>query len=142
MNIHQITDNYFVTAQISTGDVQSILQAGFKAIICNRPDAEISPSHQSEKIKKAALAAGLEFHNLPLTHQNMTEEIVSQQMAFSRLSGPVLAYCVTGTRCTVAWAIGSANEGEAPDVILSTAQAAGYQLEGLRPTLDDIVSQR
>ena len=142
MNIHQITDNYFVTAQISTDDVQSILQAGFKAIICNRPDAEIPPSHQSEEIKKAALAAGLEFHDLPLTHQTMTEEIVSQQMTLSRLSGPVLAYCATGTRCTVAWAIGSANEGEAPDVILSKAQAAGYQLEGLRPTLDDIVSQR
>ena len=142
MNMHQITTNYFVAAQISTGDVQEIVQAGFKAVICNRPDAEVPPSHQSAALENAARASGLEFYNLPLTHQTMTTEIVSQQMALSRLTGPVLAYCATGTRCTVAWAIGSANEGGEVDAILSVAQAAGYQLEGLRPTLDAIVNQR
>ena len=118
------------------------MQAGFKAVICNRPDSEVPPSHQSAALENAARASGLEFYTLPLTHQTMTTEIVSQQMALSRLTGPVLAYCATGTRCTVAWAIGSANEGGEVDAILSVAQAAGYQLEGLRPTLDAIVNQR
>ena len=86
--MQQITTNYFVAAQISTGDVQEIVQAGFKAVICNRPDSEVPPSHQSAALENAARASGLEFYTLPLTHQTMTTEIVSQQMALSRLTGP------------------------------------------------------
>jgi uncharacterized protein (TIGR01244 family) len=63
-------------------------------------------------------------------------------MALSRSEGPVLAYCASGTRCTVAWAIGSTVEGQDIDQVLSKAQAGGYPLEGLRPTLEEIAQKR
>ena len=110
--------------------------AGFKTVICNRPDGEVPPSHQAKAVKVAVRAAGLEFHILPLTHQTMTPDVIAQHMVLSRLAGPVLAYCASGTRCTVAWAIGSAAEGKDINQILSAAEAGGYQLSGLRPTLE------
>jgi uncharacterized protein (TIGR01244 family) len=141
MKMFKVTDNYFVSPQISANDIDSIAAAGFKAVVCNRPDTEVQPSHQAAAIEQAARAAGLEFYILPLTHQTMTADIVAQQMSYSRMNGPVLAYCASGTRCTVAWSMGSASEGTDIDTILAAAQAAGYQLEGLRPTLATLASQ-
>jgi uncharacterized protein (TIGR01244 family) len=142
MEIKAITDQYFVTPQISVGDVPAIVEAGFKTVICNRPDAEVPPSHQTQALEAAVCAAGLTFHALPLTHQTMTPDVIAQQMAFSRSEGPVLAYCASGTRCTVAWAIGCTAEGQDIDQTLSAAQAGGYSLDSLRPTLEDIAQNR
>lgn len=142
MDIKAITEHYFVTPQISVGDVPAIVEAGFKTVICNRPDTEVPPSHQAQALEAAVCAAGLEFHVLPLTHQSMTPDVIAQQMTLSRSEGPVLAYCASGTRCTVAWAIGCAAEGQNINQILSAAHAGGYPLEGLRPTLEDIAQKR
>ena len=136
MEIKAISKDYFVAPQISVSDVPAIVKAGFKTVICNRPDTEVPHSHQAHALEAAVCSAGLEFHVLPLTHQTMTPDVIVQQMALSRLDGPVLAYCASGTRCTVAWAMGKAIEGQKIDHILSAAEAGGYQLEGLRPTLE------
>lgn len=138
MDTREITENYFVAPQIEVADIPAIVEAGFKTVVCNRPDSEVPPSHQALAIETAVRAAGLEFHVLPLTHQTMTSDIVATQMKLSRGTGPVLAYCATGTRCTVAWAIGSASEGKDIDQILAIAEKGGYQLAGLRPTLEDV----
>ena len=54
--------------------------------------------------------------------------------------GPVLAYCRSGTRCTVIWALGQA--GRMPtEEILQTAARAGYQLDGMRPALEYLAKQ-
>ena len=141
MKIKAITDHYFVTPQISVDDVPAIVESGFKTVICNRPDREVPPSHQAHTLEAAVRAAGLEFHALPMTHQTMTPDVIAQQMTLSRSDGPVLAYCASGTRCTVAWAIGSAVEGQDIDQILSATQAGGYPLEGLRPTLEEVAQK-
>ena len=137
MDIRKITDHYFVSPQIETGDVPEIAKAGFKTVICNRPDAEVPPSHQAQAIEVAVRAAGMEFHILPLTHQTMTRENVTTQMELAGGDGPVLAYCATGTRCTVAWSLASAYEGKDVDQILATAERGGYQLDTLRPSLEE-----
>ena len=98
MKFKAITDHYFVTPQISVDDVPAIVESGFKTVICNRPDREVPPSHQSHTLEAAVRAAGLEFHALPMTHQTMTPDVIAQQMALSRSDGPVLAYCASGTR--------------------------------------------
>jgi len=50
-------------------------------------------------------------------------------------AGPVLAYCASGTRSTVIWALGQTGK-MAVDDILATARAAGYDLQSLRPALE------
>ncbi|WP_425102208.1 TIGR01244 family sulfur transferase [Tropicibacter sp. S64] len=142
MNPRQITPRYHVSPQIAPDDLPAAKAAGFTRIICNRPDAENPPEWQAEAMAAAAEAAGLEFHVLPLTHQTMTPQNVAlQRSLYEEASGPVLAYCASGTRCTVVWALGMA--GEMPvDDILTTAAEAGYDLSGLRPTLEAIAAQR
>ena len=49
---------------------------------------------------------------------------------------PILAYCRTGTRCTVLWALSQAGH-RSIDEILQIAAAAGYSLEALRPRLEE-----
>lgn len=136
MDIRQITPRYSVTPQISVEDLAAIKAAGFTRVICNRPDEEVPPSHQAATIEAAAKALGLEFLTLPLTHQTMTPENTAAQLAMIEASeGPVLAYCASGTRCTVAWSLAQAGKMSADD-ILTAAAKAGYQLEQLRPRLE------
>lgn len=136
MDARTLTPRYSVTPQISVEDVPAIAAAGFTTVICNRPDAEVPPSHQADTIRAAVESAGLTFHVLPLTHQTMTPENVAQQRAyFENADGPVLAYCASGTRCSVIWALGQASDVSV-DEIMSATQKAGYDLSGLRPTLE------
>ncbi|WP_027259247.1 TIGR01244 family sulfur transferase [Leisingera aquimarina] len=138
MDARVITPRYSVSPQISAEDLPAIAGAGFKTVICNRPDAEVPPSHQAEAIRAAAEAAGLRFEVLPLTHQTMTPENAARQRAlYEGCEGPVLAYCASGTRCSVVWALSQACDMCADDILQKTA-AAGYQLDGLRPALDSL----
>lgn len=136
MDIRKINDHYFVTPQISVEDLPAIREAGFGTIICNRPDAEVPPSHQAAAIRAAAEAEGLAFHVLELTHQTMTpDNIAAQGQMIADAGAPVLAYCASGTRSSVVWALGQAGKIPADDILAQT-QAAGYQLDGLRPRLE------
>lgn len=138
MDLRQITPRFFVAPQIDPEDLQKIADAGFQRVVCNRPDAEVPPSYRSDAMRAAAEAAGLEFYIHPLTHQTMTPEIIAANHALiSACEGPVLAYCASGTRSTIAWAIGSAGEMEIDD-ILAAASAVGYELAHLRPALQSI----
>jgi len=136
MDIRQVTPRYSVSPQIDPSDLAAIKAAGFTKVICNRPDEENPPSHQAAAMAEAAEAAGIAFEVLPLTHQTMTPENVTRQFDMvDGAEGPVLAYCASGTRCTVIWALSQAGKLSA-DEILGTAAKAGYMLEQLRPRLE------
>jgi uncharacterized protein (TIGR01244 family) len=136
MDIRPLSPDYAVSPQIEPGDLPEIKAAGFAAVICNRPDAEIPPGLHASRIASAAADAGLAFHVLELTHQTMTPENVARQRdLIAQAGGPVLAYCASGTRCSVIWSLGQA--GHMPvDDILGATRRAGYQLDQLRPTLE------
>ncbi|UWQ55292.1 TIGR01244 family phosphatase [Leisingera caerulea] len=141
MDARVITPRYSVSPQISAEDLPAIAAAGYKMVICNRPDEEVPPSHQADAIRSAAEAAGLRFEVLPLTHQTMTPENVAlQRELYEGSEGPVLAYCASGTRCSVVWALGQASDMSADDILQKTA-TAGYQLDGLRPALASLASR-
>ncbi len=131
-----ITPVYHVSPQIDPSDAPALKSAGYKLIICNRPDAEVPPSHQAEAMRAAIEAEGIRFSALPLTHQTMTaENILKQDELVESAEGPVLAYCASGTRCSVVWALGHA-ESLGVDAVLEATGKAGYDLSGLRPTLE------
>jgi uncharacterized protein (TIGR01244 family) len=142
MDIRQITPTYAVSPQIATDDCAAIADAGFAAIICNRPDMEITPDCQATAIEAAAKAAGLSFTNLPLTHQTMNaENVAAHRAAIDAASGPVLAYCASGTRSSIAWSLGQAGDMASDDIIAATGKA-GYDLRGLHPQLEMLAAQK
>lgn len=138
MDIRKITDQYHVSPQIDPADLAGIAAAGYERVICNRPDAEVPPSHQSAAMAEAAQQAGISFEVLPLTHDTMTPNNIARQSELvAEATGPVLAYCASGTRCSVVWALSQAGTQSA-DEILSQTAAAGYDLSGLRPRLEQL----
>lgn len=141
MDIKQLSTNYAVSPQIDAADVVAIARAGFKTIICNRPDMEVPPSHHATVIEAAAKDAGIAFVTIPVTHQGMNLEMIeAQKAAMDGSEGPTLAYCASGTRSSIVWALGQAGEMPADDILAATA-AAGYELGGMRPQIDALANR-
>jgi uncharacterized protein (TIGR01244 family) len=135
MDIRPLSPHFAVSPQIGVEDIPAIVAAGYTTIICNRPDAEIPPSHNAETIGDAAVAAGLAFIVNPITHHGLNLEMVdSQKAAIDASAGPVLAYCASGTRSSIVWSLAQAKEMSADDIIAATT-AAGYDLGGMRGQL-------
>lgn len=135
MNMRKITDKYHVSPQIAVEDIPALQAAGVTDVICNRPDGEVPIPLQAAAIGAAVEAAGMTFHVLPLTHQTMTPENIGRQFELvDAAKGPVLAYCASGTRCTVVWALSQAGSMPVEDILKNAAEA-GYDLAGLAPTL-------
>jgi uncharacterized protein (TIGR01244 family) len=134
MDIRDLTPAFAVSPMIDPEDLPDIAAAGFTTLLCNRPDPEVPPSHQSAAMRRAAEAAGLAFVVNPLVHGAMTPDIVAVQRATVEGGGKTLAYCASGTRSTVAWLLGAA-EGTDPETLLDAARRAGYDLGALHPQL-------
>ncbi|MBJ3762838.1 TIGR01244 family phosphatase [Maribius pontilimi] len=128
MNIRQITPSYAVSPQIDVSDVPGIAASGFSAIICNRPDDEVAPDQASAAIRAAAEAAGLAFHDNPVSNGGLgAPQIAAQAQVLAEADGPVLAYCRSGTRSCFVWAFGAAETTEVQKIVEAAARA-GYDL--------------
>ncbi len=136
MDIRALTPDYAVAPQIDPEDFAAIKAAGYTRVINNRPDAEIPPSHQTAAMKAAAEAAGLEFVVNPVIGGALTmDNVAAQAEALATATGPVLAYCASGNRSSVCWALAKAADVPADDLI-GTAARHGYNLEGLRQQIE------
>lgn len=105
-------------------------------VIDNRPDGEIPPSHHTALMAEAAQAAGLVFVANPVIGGMLTmENVVAQAKAIAQATGPVLAYCASGNRSSIVWALAHAGKMPVDDLINLPARH-GYALEGLRSQLE------
>jgi sulfide:quinone oxidoreductase len=111
---------------------------GFKTIICNRPDGEAPEQPDFQAISNAAIDAGLNVHHIPVVPGGIdTHDIRAFSLALSEMPKPIFAYCRTGTRSAALWALTAATSGEAVATVLSETANAGYDLEGMKPLLDE-----
>lgn len=142
MDIRDITPTYSVTPQIEPADLPDIAAAGFTTVICNRPDDEVPTELHAEYLRIATEAAGLRFVLNPLSHGNLTTDIIDvQAQTLAEDEGRVLGYCASGNRCTVLWSF--ANAGMLPtDEIIAAGERAGYQTAGLRPQIEQLAQMR
>ena len=142
MDIKRITPFLAVSSQISPSDVGILASQGYRGIICHRPDAESEHQPFAREIQEAAERVGLEFVHQPVTSGKVTDNDV---LAFNELleymTGPVLAYCASGTRSSVIWALGQAGT-QSTDEILEAVTRAGYDLSAMRPTLDAVAAAK
>jgi uncharacterized protein (TIGR01244 family) len=100
MEFRRITDGYSVSGQIGPDDVKAIKEAGFRSIICNRPDHE-DGAVPHDRVEAATREAGLEFRFIPVISGQLTQDNVADMAAaLDELEGPVFAYCRSGARCT------------------------------------------
>jgi len=98
-----------VTGQVAVDDLQSIAAAGYRSILCNRPDHEGPDQPSFREIEQVALACGLVARYLPVISGGVTP---ADGLAFAQLLEvlpcPVLAYCRSGARSTTLWNLAQA----------------------------------
>ena len=141
MDLRPLDDITAVAPQLDPGDFDALAADGVTTIICNRPDHEVPPSHQAAAMQSAAEAAGLAFTYNPVTMPQLTLDAVEEQAeAIAGAEGRVVAYCASGTRSAILWALAQAGQMPAGDILAATARA-GYALDGLRPQIAQLEAQ-
>ncbi len=127
-----VTDDFAVSPQISAADVAVAAGRGFSLIVNNRPDGEAPGQPAGAAIEAAARAAGLDYIHIPVSGAPTSSQVEAVRTAVEGASGKVLAYCRSGTRSVVTWALGQATDGKmgATDIVRRGA-AAGYDLSAL-----------
>ncbi|MEW9854665.1 TIGR01244 family sulfur transferase [Novosphingobium sp. M1R2S20] len=133
----QITDSIYASPQIDIADVEKARELGITMIINNRPEGESDDQTPGSQIAAAAEKAGMDYVEIPVSHAGFAQnQVVSMAEALDRASGPVLAYCRSGTRSTLLWALARAKAGEDPARLAEQAAAAGYDVSPVRQIMD------
>jgi len=139
----KIDDKTFASPQIELADVAEAEALGIGLIINNRPEDESPDQTPGAEIEAAATAAGIAYVAIPVTHAGFSMPQVEAMEAALAAAGdkPVLAYCRSGTRSTLLWALAQAKMGMAPDAIAAHAAGAGYDVSPIMPQLDFLAAQ-
>jgi len=104
MNITQVTNDYAVSPQLTTADIEALKDLGFATVICNRPDNEEAGQPTAAEIAAACEKVGLSFHTIPVSSMPIpADDIAKHRQIVDASAGPVLAYCRSGQRSTVIW---------------------------------------
>lgn len=136
MAIRPLDEMLSVSPQITPHDIAAIAAAGFRSVICTRPDGEAADQPSAATVEAAAQEAGLSFRSIPVMAGAIGEaDIARFRQALDALPGPVLGYCRTGTRAAMLWALVKVGERPAAE-LLGAAAKAGYDLGALRSRLD------
>ncbi len=136
MKFKQLSPDLAVSQQVQLEDIPALAQAGFRSIICNRPDGEGPDQPAFRQIEEEAARLGIEARYLPATPENITEtHVAAFKLLMAELPKPILGYCRTGRRTTTMWALSRAGE-ESPSKLLEAASQAGYDLGALAPRLE------
>ena len=131
MQLNKIIDDYVVSEQITADDIQKIKEAGFKTIFCNRPDNEEINQITVKSIQDEATNNGINFIHQPVIGGQLTKKDIEDfTRHFNSAEKPIFAYCRTGTRCSMLWAL-SESEVRSKDEILKLTSDAGYDLTNL-----------
>ncbi len=131
MDLRKISDSFTVSPQIGVDDIPAIAEAGYCSILCNRPDNEEIGQCGGDAIAAAAEAAGLVYRAVPISSGQVSEANMADfRAALDEMPTPILAYCRTGTRCTMLWSIAQIDHMPPERIVAATAEA-GYDMSGL-----------
>ena len=127
MKLRQLTEDFFVANQLEVSDFSTLKQLGFRSVLNNRPNRESADQPEEIELRDAAKRSGLRYAAAPINNQDLTAaEVAATAAALADLPTPVCAFCRSGTRAMLAWAIiNSQNSGQTE--VLSRVGAAGFQ---------------
>lgn len=138
----KLTDTVYASPQIGLEDVAKAQALGVTLIVNNRPEGESEDQVPGPEIAAAAAEAGIEYLAIPVTHAGFAEHQVSAMAdAIARNEGAVLAYCRSGTRSTLLWALARAKAGDDTEELARQAAAAGYDLSPVRQIMDVLAAR-
>ena len=134
-DIRDVTERFAVAPQIGPEDAPA-LAGRFALLINNRPDGEEAGQPSAAAVRAAAEAAGLAYVHIPIAGPPSGPQVRDIRAAIDAADGPVLAFCRSGTRSIIAWALAEAAAGRPAGEVESLAAGAGYQVG---PALDALL---
>ncbi len=98
MTINKVDDRFAQSPQIQPEDIQSIAAAGYKGIVCARPDNEDPGQPSFASVAAAAERAGLKAFHIPVSGPLTEGQLIRFEQAKAETDGPLLGYCRSGGR--------------------------------------------
>jgi uncharacterized protein (TIGR01244 family) len=137
-----VSDRFLASPQIDVGDIAEARALGVTLVVNNRPEGETPDQTSGADIAEAARAAGLDYRAIPVDHTGLSATQVDQMAdALAAAEGKVLAYCRSGTRSTLLWALACASRGENTEAIARAAAAAGYDVGPVRAAMEQLAAR-
>ena len=137
MQLKPLTNDLSVTPQVGVEDVRELARLGFRSIIGNRPEGETPDQPAWEALASEAGRHGMTALRIPVVAGRIGDDDVSAfRQALRDLPKPIAAFCRTGTRSTMLWALANP-DGLSADERMRTAAEQGYDLSAIRDRLNE-----
>ena len=134
----QLDDTTLVDGQIAPGDVAALQAQGVTLIVNNRPDGEDDGQPTSDEIEAAANAAGVAYRHVPIARGMGPSDVEAMREAIhAAAGGKLFAFCRSGNRSTLAWAVAKSEDGAARADLERCAEGAGFTLGPISHLLRD-----
>lgn len=134
----QLDDKTLIGGQISPADVEQLKSLGVTLVVNNRPDGEDEGQPLGADIEAAAKAAGLDYRHVPIARGMGPSDIEAMREAIHAAGeGLIFAYCRSGNRSTLAWAVARNEDGVSREELVRCAEGAGFSLDPVAHLLRD-----
>ena len=125
--MRQLDDKTFVGPQIAPDEVAGIKELGVTMIVNNRPDNEDSGQPRSADIEAAARDAGIDYRHVPIVRGMGPTDVEAMREAMHAAGdGKLLAFCRSGNRSALAWAIAKNEDGVSREELERALTEAGF----------------
>ncbi|WP_310467615.1 TIGR01244 family sulfur transferase [Sphingomonas sp.] len=125
----QLDDKTLVSGQVTPEQVAELRRHGVSMIVNNRPDGEDAGQPLSAEIEAAASAAGIAYRHVPIARGMGPADVEAMGAAIKDCGeGKLLAFCRSGTRSTLAWAVARSRDGASVEELERGAASAGVDL--------------
>jgi uncharacterized protein (TIGR01244 family) len=125
----QLDEKTLVAGQIAPDQLGEAKALGVTVVVNNRPDGEDPGQPTSNEIEAAARHAGLDYRHVPIARGLGPTDVEAMREALALTGeGKLLAYCRSGMRSTLAWAVACREKGVPREELERRAGEAGFSL--------------
>ena len=138
--VHELDETTLVAGQIAPADVAALKARGVTMIVNNRPDGEDVGQPTSAEIEAAARDAGVDYRHVPIARGMGPSDVEAMRDAMhaaGKRAGKLFAYCRTGNRSALAWAVAKSEDGTSRAELERCVGEAGFNLGPVAHLLRD-----
>ncbi|MDR3474357.1 MAG: TIGR01244 family sulfur transferase [Devosia sp.] len=98
MDYRKLDNSFAVAGQITAPEVVTLAEAGFKTILCARPDHEDPGQPSFAEISQRAEQLGLKAVHIPVSGGVSESAVTRMEKVLRDLPKPIFGYCRSGNR--------------------------------------------